>query len=329
MSHAPARVLVTGANGFIGRRLVHRLRDEPRFADARFVLNDLRLDPIDDPRVTLVEGDFSQASVLASMVDGRISHAFHLAGILGGAAEADPALARRINVDATLSLFDALRRDADPVRLVFASSIAVFGPPLPAAIDDDTLPLPTMLYGAQKRMMEVALEQFSARGWVDGIAIRLPGIVARRDADARLKSAFLSAIFHAVARGEDYVLPVPPEGTTWLISVPACVDAFVHAALAPRGALSKRRAFTLPAQNVALGDLVAGLKAAFPESRSRITYAPDPAIVAQFAAQPPLATPIAEALGFRHDGDIATLIRRAMPVADGGATISDANWDAR
>ena len=104
---------------------------------------------------------------------------FHLAGILGGAAEANYDLARRVNVDATLSLFEALRNADHPARVVFASSIAVFGEPLPERVDDDTIPFPTMTYGAQKLMMENALAQFSVRGWVDGLALRLPGIVAR------------------------------------------------------------------------------------------------------------------------------------------------------
>lgn len=305
-------ILVTGAGGFIGTRLVRRLLADERFGQARLVLNDRRLDGIDDPRVTRIEGDLAEPEVLARLVDDRPSHVFHLAGILGGAAEADPELARRANVDASLSLLSALRRDDNPARVVFASSIAVFGPPLPSAIDDATMPYPTMLYGAHKRMIEVAVEQASARGWIDGVAIRLPGIVARRDADGRLKSAFINAIFHAVANGEDYVLPVTPEGTTWLISVPACVAAFVHAALVPHRLLGRQRAFTLPALNVAFGDLVDGLRRAYPDSGSTVRYAPDAAIIAQFAAQPPLATALGETLGFRHDGDIPGLIRNAL-----------------
>lgn len=305
-------VLVTGAGGFIGARLVQRLLTDARFAGARFVLSDLRLSAADDPRVVVVEGDLANPEIMARLVDGRPSHVLHLAGVLGRAAETDPGLARRVNIDATLALLEALRREGNAPRLVFASSIAVFGPPLPAAVDDTTTPYPTMLYGAHKRMMEVAVEQASARGWIDGIAIRLPGIVARRDADSRLKSAFLNAIFYAVASGDDYILPVTPQGTTWLISVPACVEAFVHAALVPGDCLGRQRAFTLPALNVAFGDLVVGLQTAFPDSCSTVRYVPDAAIVAQFAVQPPLTTAIADSLGFRHDGDIQGLIRNAM-----------------
>ena len=306
---AAVRVLVTGAGGFIGRRLVSALLSHPAFADARFALNDLRLvDAPDDSRLTAIEGDFADPTLLVD----QPTHVFHLAGILGGAAEADYGLARRVNLDATLALIEGLRTaDAAP-RLVFASSIAVFGPPLPPQIDDETLPLPVMTYGAQKRMIEVAIEQFAARSWVDGIALRLPGIVARPDADARLKSAFLNRLFHAVAAGEDIELPVSPGATTWLISAPACVDALLHAALLPRAALGARRAMTLPAQRVTFAELVAALKAYFPDSPFRIRYAPDEGIEAQFGRSPLLATALADGLGFRHDGDVDTLVHRAL-----------------
>lgn len=305
--------MVTGAAGYVGARLATRLIADPAFADARLTLTDLHTPPFaDDERVRAVAADLARAADVAGLVGDGVDVVYHLAGILGGAAEADYALARRVNVDATLSLLEALRDADTPPRVVFASSIAVFGPPLPARIDDDTLPLPTMTYGAQKRMIEVALEQFSARGWIDGIALRLPGIVARADADTRLRSAFLNTLFFDYADGRDIMLPVSPGGTTWLLSVDACVEAFVHAGLLASDRLGTRRAMTLPAQHVEIRALVAALAARFPASPSRVGYAPDPALDAQFAAQPPLTTALADALGFRHDGDLATLVRRAL-----------------
>jgi nucleoside-diphosphate-sugar epimerase len=307
------RILVTGAGGFIGTRLVAALLAEARFADATLVLNDLRLSQSsDDPRIVRCEGDFGEAAIRARLLTDRPDLVFHLAGVLGGAAEMDYSLARRINVDATLSLLEALRDERAPPRVVFASSIAVFGAPLPARIDDDTIPLPTMIYGAQKRMIEVALEQFSARGWIDALALRLPGIVARPGADARLRSAFLNTLFHRYVAGEAITLPVGETGTTWLISVQACIAALLHAGTIDRDRPGRRRALTLPAQCVRFGDLVAALGRRYPDSGARVDYAPDAAIEAQFGSQPPLATPLADALGFVHDGDIDALVRRAL-----------------
>ena len=313
MTTAARHVVVTGAGGFIGAKLARRLLDAPAFANDRITLGDLSLAGLPNhPRARRVEGDFGDAGVRDRLLDGRADIVFHLAGILGGAAEADYDLARRVNVDATLSLLEALRSSAAPPRVVFASSIAVFGPGAPDRIDDDTPPNPTMVYGAQKRMIEVVLEQFSARGWIDGLAIRLPGIVARPGADARLKTAFLNAMFHAYAAGDDITLPVSPEGTTWMISVPACIDAFVHAGLLSADRIGARRAFTLPAQRIAFGDLVAALRRRFPNSPSAVRFEPQTDIEAQFARQPPLTTAIADALGFRHDGDLDTLVARAL-----------------
>jgi nucleoside-diphosphate-sugar epimerase len=311
-------VVVTGAAGFVGRRLVARLLADPAFEDASVSVNDLVLGPTDDPRVRTVAGDLADAGVRDDLIDGRADIVFHLGGVLGGAAEADPARARAVNLDATLNLIDALHdasappRPSAPPRLVFASSIAVFGAPLPARIDDAARVAPTMIYGAHKAMAEIALEQASARGWIDGVALRLPGIVARAGADARLKSAFLNRLFEVFATGADLTLPVPADGTTWLLSVTACIDALIHAAKIRPDRLGARRALTLPAQNVRFADLVAELTRQHPASGGSIGYAPDPQLTAQFGSQPPLATPLADGLGFVHDGDLATLVARAM-----------------
>lgn len=104
-----------------------------------------------------------------------------------------------------------------------------------------------MTYGAQKLMIETVIEQFSRRGWIDGLAVRLPGIVARRDADARQRAAFFNLVFYAAEAGHDFTMPVGPDGSTWLVSVPTVIDDLMHTALLPSSRLGGRRAFTLPA----------------------------------------------------------------------------------
>lgn len=313
MSSKTRHVVVTGAGGFIGQRLGEALLRDERFRDARLTLVDLVLgDGPLNSRVREVRGDITDSAVRAEAINGGADVVFHLAGILGGAAEANYVLSRRVNVDATLSLFEELRCEANPPRVIFASSIAVFGTTVPQLIDDQTIPSPSMVYGAQKLMMEVALQQFSLRGWIDGLAIRLPGIVARPGADAKLKSAFLNNIFFAFAKGQDFVMPVSPEGTTWLISVSNCVSAFLHAGTLERELLGERRAFTLPAQRVTIGELVSELSRAFADSRTKVEFRPDAGLQAQFASQPPLRTAMADRLGFKHDGTLEALVAQAL-----------------
>lgn len=317
MSGKSRHIVITGASGYIGGRLAQRILTEPAFANDRITLTDISAPQFaPDPRVRLLAADLTRDEDVTTMLDGRVDILFHIAGILGGAAESNYDLSRRVNVDATLSLLERVRDAKAPPRVVFASSVAVFGPPLPEEVNDETLPLPTMVYGAQKRMLEVVIEQFSARGWIEGIALRLPGIVARADADMRMKSAFLNSMFFDYADGRDFVLPVSPQGTTWLISVEASITAFLHAATLPADRMGKRRALTLPAQCVQLQEIVATLAKLFPESPSTVRYEPVAELDAQFASLPPLSTALCDEYGFQHDGDLETLVRRALSTRD-------------
>jgi D-erythronate 2-dehydrogenase len=229
---------------------------------------------------------------------------------MGGAAEADPALARRINVDATLDLFDHLKTHNPVARVVFASTIAVYGKPMPDPVVDATPLGPSMLYGAQKLMMEVALTHMSQRGWLDGVSLRPSGVMARDGADAALKSAFMSRLFWAVKRGEDIALPVAAGSRTWLTSIDTVAQNFVHAVLLPQ--IGANRAFTLPALSLTFGDLVSALHRAFPGSRARVTFAPDPATVSLFGSYPDLITETADRLGFYRDADADALVARSL-----------------
>jgi nucleoside-diphosphate-sugar epimerase len=314
ISMSDKHVVITGAGGFVGQRLAKQLLSEPAYVDARFTLTDIAISKAPKAaNVRVLEGDLCERAFTADVLGTRADIVYHLAGVLGGAAEANYPLSRKVNVDASLSLLEALRDERDPPRVIFASSIAVFGPPLPAVIDDDTMPVAVMHYGGQKRMVEVAIEQLSAHGWIDGIALRLPGIVARRGADSRLKSAFfLNTMFYDYADGKDFTIPVSPEGTVWLLSVAACVQAFVHAAQLQPAQLGRRRALTLPAHRVSMSQLIAALRERYPESSSKVHWDPDPQLQALFARQPPLSTSLGDKLGFQRDVTISRLIDQAM-----------------
>lgn len=314
----PETVLVTGAASYVGSRLMDRLLTDQAFASATITAVDSRLPSPEvawavDARVRVLTGDITDPELVDRILSPKPDVVFHLAGILGGAAEADYSLARAVNVDGSLSLFEALcEHSGRPPRIVYASSIAVFGPPLPDLVDDASVPHPLLNYGAQKLMMETVLDQFSARGWIDGIAVRLPGIVARADADARQRSAFLNAVFHAARNGQRFTMPVSPEGRSWLVSVPTVIDDMLQAGKLAPGRLGPSRALTMPALVVRIGDLVDALAEVFPHSRGMIDFAPDAELQSQFADQPELRTQAANDLGFFHDGTLGNLIVRAL-----------------
>ena len=302
------RVLVTGAGGFVGRALVERLAADPRLGGGRLTLVDLSLSQAPAGTVRIA-GDLSEPAILAEAMRGAPDIVFHLASLPGGAAEADPAASRRANLDASLALFEALAGQGRAPRIVYASSIAVFGAPLPDHVDDHTPPRPAMTYGAHKLMTEIALADWTRRGAVRGIALRLPGIVARPRSAGGFKSAFMSDVFHALAAGRAFEAPVGPDATAWLMSARCCVDNLVRALDAPA---ETPAAVTLPAVRASMGELVAAIAAARGRDPGLVTYAPDPALEAQFGRQPPLTATAAEAAELNSDGDLAALVANVL-----------------
>lgn len=312
---AANRVLVTGAGGFVGRVLVQRLLRDGlggRPVD-RIVLADLRLsDLTDDPRLRAVEGSIAETGVLERALADPVAAVFHLASVPGGAAEKDPELGRRVNLDATLHLLDLLRRQTSAPRLVFASTIAVYGESLPPIVDEHTPVAPAMSYGAHKLASEILIADAARRGWVQACSLRLPGVVARPGDGAGLVSAFMSQLFWRLRAGEPIVLPVGADGTAWWISVGACVDNLLHAASVDTQAIGTRRMVQMPALHLTMAAVVEALARAYGADRNALVrFEPQAMVQRLFASFPRLHTPEADALGFRHDGSVDTLARRA------------------
>lgn len=300
------KIAVIGAGGFVGgqvAKILSRLEKVDRIA----LVDRVPAAPV--PKADVLVGDFTDPAIRAAALDGADA-VIHLAAILGGAAEADYALARAVNVDASLDLIEHLRDTAPKTRFVFASTIAAYAKPMPDPVTDTTPLGPTMVYGAQKVMMEVALSNFAAKGWLDAVSLRPSGVMARDGADAALKTAFMSRLFWCVKRGQDITLPVAEDSRTWLTSVQNVASNFVHGAMVAD--LGANRAFTLPALALSFGELVQALRRRFPDSPSRITFAPDPAIVSLFGSYPRLETETADRLGFTRDRDANALVANAM-----------------
>lgn len=301
------QVVVTGAGGFVGRELVARLLAQGHGVAA-----------IDSAAggipagARVVAGDLGDAAVRAKALAGGCDALVHLATVPGGAAEADLAASRRINVDAMYDLLLEAGAVGNRPRVVYASSIAVLGDPLPAQVDDATPLSPKMIYGGHKAMMEHAVAMFSNRGLIDGVTVRLPGILARPKGPSGMKSAFMSDLFHALKAGAAFTCPVSPRATIWAESVSRCADNFVHALTLDTALLPPTRAVTLPALRVTMGDLAAEIARQCGVSADLVTYAPDAPLEAAFGAQPPLSTLAADHAGFAHDGDLATLVANAL-----------------
>lgn len=308
--------LVTGAGGFVGRALVARLLADERLR--RVTLLDLAFaEPAPDARVRQVAGSIADAACVDTAFAEAVDVVFHLASVPGGTAEQQPALARRVNVDGTLALLEAcaaqVAAGGPRPRFVFASSIAVFGAPLPPQVDDSTPPGPAMTYGAHKWMAEIALADFTRRGACCGVALRLPGVLARPPVRTGQLSAFLSELLREPAAGRDVVCPMAPEATTWASSTANVVDNLLHAAAVDAARLPAGRALTLPALRFSMAGLLDALAEVHGEAvRRHVRFAPDARIESLFGRFPPLATPAAEAAGFEHDGTLPRLVRRAV-----------------
>jgi nucleoside-diphosphate-sugar epimerase len=313
------RIVITGAGGFVGAALVERLGalgEMNSRAITEIVAVDARLPENLPPNVTRLVGNLADPAFIAAICATPVDILFHLAAIPGGAAAHDYQLGWSVNVDAVVGLFAALAAQKTPARLVFSSSIGVYGVPLPTdKVDEDTLPLPTMSYGSQKLIGEILLADYARRGLIDGVSVRLPGIVARPRQVGGHLSAYMSNIFHALAAGEAFTCPVSPQATSWFMSRARCVDNLLHAASLRQSDL-ERACFNLPALRLSMEELVEGLAEKFSSHvRSLVTYEPNAALEAQFGAYPPLHTPLADGLGFRHDGDAASLVTRALALS--------------
>jgi nucleoside-diphosphate-sugar epimerase len=281
-------ILVLGAAGMVGRKLVDRLVMDGRLGKSgitRMTLHDV-VAPAkpNNPGfpVDVHAGDFAVHGAAEKLVAGRPDVIFHLAAIVSGEAELDFDKGYRINLDGTRMLLDAIRLVGGGYkpRVVFTSSIAVFGAPFPEKIGDEFFNTPLLSYGTQKAIGELLLADYSRKGFMDGIGIRLPTICIRPGAPNKAASGFFSNILREPLAGKEAILPVSENVRHWHATPRSAVGFLQHAATMDLAAVGPRRNLTMPGLSATVGEQIAALKrVAGDKVAGRIKHTPDPFIV--------------------------------------------------
>jgi nucleoside-diphosphate-sugar epimerase len=306
------RIVITGGCGFLGRRVALQLLAEGAALGPvdELVLFDNAPSALPfpgDKRLKLVTGDIADRETVAGVITPSTDAVFHLAAIVSGQAEADTDLGYRVNLDGTRAVLDACRALATTPRLVFASSLAVYGGKLPPAVGDDTALTPQTSYGTQKAIGELLVNDYSRKGFVDGRAVRLPTVVVRPGRPNRAASTFASSMIREPLAGQEAICPVSPDT---IMALPRRVASLLVGCVGIGEAFGTSRSLQLPGFSVSVGEMAAALRRAGGEAAyARLRWQPDPQIQTIVSSWPPsLATPRAEALGFGRDGNIDEVV---------------------
>jgi nucleoside-diphosphate-sugar epimerase len=321
-------ILIIGAAGMVGRKLTERLVKDGSLGGreiTRATLHDVVTPqaPAKAPfQVTTLASDFSEPGEAEKLVAARPDVIFHLAAIVSGEAEAEFDKGYRINLDGTRRLFEAVRQVGDGYkpRVVFTSSVAVFGAPFPEAIGDEFFHTPLTSYGTQKAIGELLLSDYSRRGFFDGVGIRLPTICVRPGTPNKAASGFFSNIIREPLAGHEAVLPVTEDVRHWHASPRSAVGFLLHAATLDTAKLGWRRNLSMPGVSVTVGEQIDSLRrVAGDKVVARIRREPDPVIIGIVAGWPRNFAPRrAESLGFTAEKSFDDIVRAHIDDELGG-----------
>jgi len=314
------RVVVVGGGGFLGRLLIERLCREGAAVDGegkRRPIDEIvcldRMAPASLPAapVRFVEADVTDAGALHREITPDTGLVYHLAAVVSGAAEADFDLGMRVNVHGTLAVLEAARASSVVPQVVFTSSVAAFGGLLPEVVDDGTPVKPSNSYGVHKAIGELLLQDYSRKGFIDGRALRLPGVVVRPGRPNAAASSYASSILREPLAGEGAICPVTPDTPMAIISPARVTDSLIAVNALPAAAFGDFRTMNLPGLTVTAAEMVAALeRIAGPQTAALVEWQPDPVIQRIVGAWPKhLTSQRALAAGFRPDPDIDSIIR--------------------
>ncbi len=314
-------ILIIGAAGMVGRKLTERLARDKGLGsvpiDQLTLVDVVSPDKVKDfnGKVVSQAADLANPGVAESLITTRPDIIVHLAAIVSGEAEADFDRGYRINLDATRALFEAIRKEGlkSPYvpRLVFTSSIAVFGAPFPDKIGDEFFTTPLTSYGTQKAIGELLLSDYSRRGFFDGIGIRLPTICIRPGKPNKAASGFFSNILREPLSGREAVLPVAETVRHWHASPRAAVGFLLRAMTMDLSTLGARRNLTLPGLSATIAEQIEALRRVAGEKVVRlIRREPDPTIIRIVSGWPQdFDAKRATALGFKAEKSFDEIIR--------------------
>jgi len=329
-------VLITGAAGFLGQRLARALFEQGHLQSSAGIaepIDELCLFDVNPPaavahesvmdlvgkptprsapvRIRTVTGDIRDGALLRSLIDERTTAVFHLSAIVSGTAEADFDLGWSINLDGSRALLEACRQSGACARVVFTSSVAVYGGALPELVTDHTPLNPQSSYGAQKAMAELLLTDYNRKGFVDGRILRLPTISVRPGRPNGAASSFASGMIREPLAGETARCPVAARTRVWLLSPARATEALVHGHELSTAAIGIARAINLPGLSLTAAEIAQALtRVAGTEVAARIEWQPDERVERIVASWPAAwDTSRALELGFKSDADFDSVIR--------------------
>ncbi len=311
-----SKILILGGGGMIAQKLARALNTEPACRGAELTLFDVGFPP-KGAAGTQITGNIADPARVQDLVAARPDVIFHLAAIVSGEAEADFDKGWDINMMAMWHLLGAIKDQHDASggsyvpRVVFTSSIAVFGGPFPDKIDDVFLSAPQTSYGAQKSACELMLGDFSRKGIADGVSLRLPTICVRPGLPNAAASGFFSGIIREPLNGQKAILPVPDTVRHWHASPRAAVGFLRHAAALDTEVLEGRRALNLPGVSCTVAEQIEALRrVAGQKAVDLITPTPDPTIAKIVSGWPRDFDPQrAIALGFQAETSFEQIIQ--------------------
>lgn len=313
-------VLITGGAGFLGQKLAKQLlihgslkdsEGKDQKIDQLILVDVVKANDFGDERVKVIAGDISSPQLMQQLITADIQSIFHLAAIVSGQAESDFDLGMRINLDAARILLETCRSVGHKPKIIFTSSVAVYGGVLPELVLDTTALNPQSSYGAQKAICELLLNDYTRKGFVDGRVLRLPTISVRPGAPNKAASSFASGIIREPLNGVPSICPVSPDLRIWLLSPRYAIESLIAGHNLHSSALGLNKSINLPGISVSVGEMIESLRTvAGEEVASRISIEPDSKVEAIVRSWPGAWDDSrARALGLKADADFVSVIK--------------------